>query len=496
MKKEGDKLPLLCPVRAIIDGDEVQICTVRDIQDAVEDLAPLLGSYFAAEAEEPASGCLRIKSFCVEDAGNERRFVAQAEAKSEGDLRCYSRVFTQEQELVQLYTDFFAGNPIAFSQFQDVTQDSKTNSASAMEGAPPCDESRQFKVYLPIAQDSYFSVPDQPQEKRSTSAKEKERLLKEEREAYARIDLTPLEQMVGNVVIGHVREDGIEKLQSVAEYYYAQGDYEAARDRFLRVAALLDDDFEASDIYHQLGGCFFYLNNEDMKTLCIKKAIEIVRLHENELDRDDYLLRCAFELNMMGFYRIMLVCLDQLSNRDNMEWFALRYGEAYSNLGEHRQAVRWLTKGLNKQGTSLEVYWLLGWNFARLGQTQKALVYLEQMRRLKTDDPRVYLELGSIYLSQKQYRKAFDCYEACLNYVDASDIQGRGFANMMFGYSCLMCRKKRRALAAMQEAYEAGQRTPSMLRNMAVCLRLLARAEEASAFEDEAKQFEQTLDND
>lgn len=477
---------------AQIDGADVEACNMYDIQEALEELAPLDGSYVLVRINFPAHGFVTVGA-CREDRGNAQQavYIAQVKFSDRESEKIYRRRFTSLDDLIKLYRGLFNGEPPSVQDFEQADDDI----LEQMSKLGGLDEIVRLDVSM-LQMYRTFSPGGQPKNGSGTqsgSGGNRDEQIKIEQEAYRKMNLAPLERVLSNVDVGRLRKISVVKLIEIAGYFYGRGDYEAALTRYMRTAVLLDGTIEAADIFHQIGGCYFHLGNNRMKNLSVKKAIEIIRANSAAMDKDDALMRSAFEYKSLGLNWSYIACLDEISDRKNIEWLGMRYAEAYSCLKEHDAAIKWLTKVVKRSKLNTDAYWLLGWNYACLGQICKAIKCLESVRKLDGYDQRVLLELGALYIRQNRFNEAIECYQSCVRHFDKINSKDRWIFHMILGYVYITRQKKRRALKVMQQAYDEKFHEPGMLRNMAYCLRRLGRTDDANAIIQEADVIKKHL---
>lgn len=106
----------------------------------------------------------------------------------------------------------------------------------------------------------------------------------------------------------------------------------------------------------------------------------------------------------------------------------------YEEKDDFRAELRVLARGLDVAPDSCTLMLKLGRAYWRLGYTQKAQEYYRRAQELNPDDPVVYINLGSLYLTGGLYAEARPQYEKGLALIEADPLSATpGDAAVAYG---------------------------------------------------------------
>lgn len=106
----------------------------------------------------------------------------------------------------------------------------------------------------------------------------------------------------------------------------------------------------------------------------------------------------------------------------------------YEEKSDWREELRVLSRGLDVAPDSCTLMLKLGRAYWRLGYTQKAQAYYRRAEELDPDDPIVYVNLGSLYLTGGLYDEARPQYEKGLALIEADPLSAtQGDAAVAYG---------------------------------------------------------------
>ena len=144
---------------------------------------------------------------------------------------------------------------------------------------------------------------------------------------------------------------------------------------------------------------------------------------------------------------------------------------ALRDKGEYSKELSLLLEYKNKAWDNVDYLLKLGRAYRSVGFTTKAMECYDRARELKPDDASIYVNMGAIYLVNKEFEKALPLYEKGVHMMEENPVlytkDDRNVARAHYGAVLAGTGKKEEGEAMIRKAEADGYKSGQKLREMA-----------------------------